>query len=117
MVSFSLMSITPLLGCCFLLFCYLQPGGATVWFISTIFLLLLLISLLGFYLMKDMISKFVRLAVAVEKMSTCTEIKIKDLAVSSEDEMGVLEAAINRLVWRLNEEKGEGKKWLRSRRG
>ncbi|MDP8248167.1 MAG: hypothetical protein P9M00_08520 [Candidatus Tritonobacter lacicola] len=105
MVSFALMSITPILACCCLLLYYIQPQGASmwVWMVSVVILLVLLISLFGFYLMKDVIVKVIRLAIAVEKLSTCDE--IKDIDISGEDEIGVLEASINRLIRRLHEKK------------
>ena len=99
MVSFSLMSITPLLAFSVLLFYYVQPAGASLWLISIVLLLVILIALLGFHLMKEVIMKVISLAIAVEKLST--RLEMSDIEVTSEDEIGVLEAAINRLIRRL----------------
>lgn len=101
MVSFSLMSITPLLVFCVLLFYYVQPSASSLAIISIVLLLVVLLALLGFHLMKDVIMKVIRLAIAVEKLST--RLELSDVDVTSEDEIGVLEAAINRLIRRLEQ--------------
>jgi len=99
MVSFALMSVTPLLVFCVLLFYYVQPSASSLGLISVVLLLVVLLALLGFHLMKDIIMKVIRLAIAVEKLST--RLELSDIDITSEDEIGVLEAAINRLIRRL----------------
>lgn len=105
MIAFSLMSIIPLLICVYLATNFIFPYLRTVWDISAVIFVGVLIALLGLILAKEIIDPVVRIA-AEAKTIALGDLEHK-IEVIREDEIGQLGMSLNLLTKKIKENMNE----------
>lgn len=110
MVSFSLMTVVPLLACVYAISPYLFPGLPQTVDINLIVFISLIIAILGFIVAKGVVNAVVELATEARKIAGGDY--TRKIPVASEDELGSLGQSINKMTQRirsnLDELKGYG---------
>ena len=106
MVAFSLMSIIPLLICVWLVTTYIFPNinlffGASLGNISLILFIVIIISMLGLYLTKQMIDPVVKIAGNAKNIANGDFSKTIEL--KREDEIGDLSMSLNIMTKKIKE--------------
>jgi len=106
MIAFSLMSLIPILVCAWVVITYIIPNinlfcGLTLGNISFILFICIVISMLGFYITKEMIDPVIRMA---EDAKIIAEGDItKDIDIIREDEVGDLSKSLNMMTQKIRE--------------
>ena len=106
MIAFSLMSLIPILVCAWIVMTYIIPNinlffGLTLGNISFILFISIVISLLGFYVTKEMIDPVIKMA---EEAKTIAEGDItKGIDIIREDEVGDLSKSLNIMTQKIKE--------------
>lgn len=104
-IAFVLMSIIPLIICVYLTTNYIFPALSSIWDISIVIAVTILIALLGFKVARDIVAPIVDMAVEARVIANgdiSHQIKVK-----SEDEVGELGNALNLLTSRIRENMDE----------
>lgn len=111
-VAFSLMSIVPLAVCVYLFYKYIYPflsliGDPNVELkdISIVIFITIIIALLGFTIIKDIVSPIIEMAIRVKDIAKGDY--PGDIEVKNEDEIGELGATLNVLTRRIRENMDE----------
>ncbi len=105
MASFALMAIIPLLVSVYFITAYIFTYRETIWDVSLITFITVIVALLGFELMREIISSVITLAIDAKVIAEGDlERKIE---VKREDEIGSLESSLNLMTNRLRENMSE----------
>lgn len=99
-LSFSLMSIIPLLLCLVLMNKYVYHRETIIGNIDLLIFITAFISILGLFISKSMIDSIVKIAQKIKLFDEGKE--FKEIEVEKEDEIGGLSASINKMASRLN---------------
>lgn len=109
LIAFILMSIIPLFICVYLATNYIFPNTTSIWDISLVIFITIIISLLGFKVARDIVAPIVDIALhakVIAKGDLSHQIEIE-----REDEIGELGATLNILTRRIRENMDELKSY------
>lgn len=104
-VAFVLMSVIPLAICVYLAVNYIFPFLNTIWDISIVIAITILIALLGFKISRDIVSPIVDIALQAKVIARGD--LSKNIEVTTEDEVGELGNTLNLLMRRIRENMDE----------
>ncbi len=105
MAAFALMAIIPLLVSVYLVTTYIFAYKETLWDVSLIIFVTVIVALLGFSLMRGIVSSVITLAIEAKVIAEGDlECRIE---VKREDEIGSLESSLNLMTNRLKENMAE----------
>lgn len=105
MVAFALMSLIPLIICVYLSPMYIPPEFSTVWYVSIVLAITIIIALLGLKIARDIVSPIIDMAIKAKGIANGDFSSSID--VRSEDEIGELGNTLNLLTRRIRENMDE----------
>src|SRR3990167_5969202 len=105
MVAFALMSLIPLIICVYLSPMYIPPELSTVWYVSIVLAITIIIALLGLKIARDIVSPIIDMAIKAKGIANGDFSSSID--VRSEDEIGELGNTLNLLTRRIRENMDE----------
>lgn len=109
LIAFTLMSVIPLFICVYLATNYIFPHTSSIWDISLVIFITIIISLLGFKVARDIVTPIVDIALharVIAKGDLSHQIEVE-----REDEIGELGATLNILTRRIRENMDELKSY------
>ena len=109
MVAFILMSIIPLIICVYLATYYIFPNMTSIWDISLVIIITIVISLLGFKVARDIVAPIVDMAIQAKVIAKGD--LSREIEVEREDEIGDLGNTLNLLTRRIKENMDELKSY------
>lgn len=99
MIAFSLMTIIPLLACVYLLSPYLVPESQNIATITLVIFVAIIISILGFIIARKIVNSIVDIAVETREISGGKY--DKNIASTTDDELGSLSDSINTMTKKI----------------
>ena len=110
-VSFFLTSVIPLLACCYLIITYAFPGWPHIFWIGLTFIISFIIACLGFIVARKVVAPVIDMA-SETKMIAGGDYERK-ITVDTEDEIGELGSAINKMTKQIKDHMDELRKYSR----
>lgn len=101
MAAFALMAIIPLLVSVYLTTTYIFAYRASIWDVSLVIFVTIIVALLGFDLMRGIVSSVIKLAIDARVIAE-GDLE-RRIEVKREDEIGSLESSLNLMTTRLKE--------------
>lgn len=98
-IAFVLMSVIPLIICVYLSVNYIFPVLSTIWDVSIVLGITILISFLGFKISKDIVSPIIDMAIQAKGIAKGD--LSRSIEVTTEDEIGELGSTLNVLTRRI----------------
>lgn len=98
-IAFSLMSIIPLLACAYIIFSYIFPVAADFINIATIVVISVAIAVLGLVLARGLVDPVIDMAIEARVIAS-GEFN-REIAISSQDEIGILGESINTMTQKI----------------